>query len=91
MAGRDIVGGGTGAPPVVKSKPHASQNWPTRGAPHRGQSPASAGAAAFPKSAPASAGSITMLGAPIRKPHTSQKSSLADSWPDGQVAIATPS
>jgi hypothetical protein len=30
-------------------------------------------------------------GAPIRTPHTSQKSSLADSWPDGQVAIATPS
>jgi hypothetical protein len=24
---------------------------------------------------------------PIAKPHTSQKSSSADSWPDGQVAI----
>jgi hypothetical protein len=24
-------------------------------------------------------------------PHTSQKSSLAESWPDGQVAIAIPS
>jgi hypothetical protein len=25
---------------------------------------------------------------PIAKPHTSQKSSSADWWPDGQVAIA---
>jgi hypothetical protein len=28
---------------------------------------------------------------PMRMPHTSQKSSLAESWPDGQVAIAIPS
>jgi len=29
--------------------------------------------------------------APMGVPHTSQKSSLADWWPDGQVAIAIPS
>jgi hypothetical protein len=87
----------------VKLWPQSSQNWPVRAAPHRGHvspepdspplsamvtpSPAGPGGAETP--GPAS--TELRVGAPIRMPHTSQKSSLTDSWPDGQVAIATPS
>ncbi len=90
MAGGAAAGGGaTGDSPnglpgepeiaVVKSWPQDSQNWPVRAAPHCGQASAAAGAA------------TVAVAPPMRMPHTSQKSSLAESWPDGQVAIAIPS
>jgi hypothetical protein len=80
---------------VVKSWPQDSQNWPVRAAPHCGQASAAAGAATVavaPPSGSATAGDGgNSVAAPMRMPHTSQKSSLAESWPDGQVAIAIPS
>jgi hypothetical protein len=52
------------------------------------------GAPCAPLPAPGITGAAPVcvnIPASMRKPHTSQKSSLADWWPAGQVAIATPS
>src|ERR1700677_5000171 len=100
----DADGGApAGSPPLAKLWPQSSQNWPFRGAPQRGHS-APAGAATvgpgpgspprFPsagEAGPRPASIELSGGAPMLRPHTSQKSSLADSWPDGHVAIASPS
>ena len=72
-----------------KLKPQASQNWPVLGMPQRGQ-----------VSAPVSGqgggtlatGEGPVAGLPtMRMPQTSQKSSLAESWPLGHTAIAASS
>jgi hypothetical protein len=79
---------------LPKLKPHASQNWPDLRVPHLGQGsppltawsdrcvPAVAGRP------PAEVAGVT--GPPARRvPHTSQKSSLTESWPLGHTVIAT--
>jgi len=79
---------------LPKLKPHASQNWPDLTVPHLGQgsSPLTAWSA---RCAPAladrpAAGVIGVTGASARRmPHTSQKSSLTESWPLGHTVIAT--
>jgi hypothetical protein len=71
----------------VKSNPHASQNCPERFTPQRGQNssgtspaPPATVAPAGPPHPGAGAGVGARLGAAlIRTPHTSQKSSLAES------------
>jgi hypothetical protein len=64
-----------------------------RAAPHCEQASAGAGmvAVAPPSGSVAAGDDGNSATAPMRMPHTSQKSSLAESWPDGQVAIAIPS
>jgi hypothetical protein len=49
-----------------------------------------AGCAAVPGAGPSGL-AAKAAGAPMRIPQTSQKSSVADWWPDGHVAIAIPS
>jgi hypothetical protein len=64
---------------VVKSKPHDSQNWPTRGTPQRGQSPAAGLAAglaetdgAWADGTPAAGVKPVSTAVPISAPQTSQ-------------------
>jgi hypothetical protein len=68
-------------------KPQASQNWPVLAVPHVGQdSPARAAASG---GGALTAGDGPDAGLPaMRMPHTSQKSSVAETWPSGHTAIA---
>ena len=74
----------------LRPKPHTWQNGPDTGAPQAGQgspplAPRGPGPWCFPvlRSGPAGLPSMSV-------PQTSQKSSLAESWPSGHTAIADP-
>src|ERR1017187_4206511 len=79
---------------LPKLKPHASQNWPDLRVPHLGQGspPLTAWSdRCLPAVAGRPAAEVAgVTGAPARRmPHTSQKSSLTESWPLGHTVIAT--
>ena len=74
----------------LRARRHVSQNGPDTGAPQAGQDSPSFAArgpspCCFPVVRPGSAGLP-----PMRVPQTSQKSSVAESWPSGHAAIADP-
>ena len=90
---------------AVKLKPQASQNWPVLGVLQRGQGSAGAAAGSGQGDGPVAPGDGPTAGdgpaepgdgpvaglPPMRMPHTSQKSSLAESCPLGHTAIAASS
>src|SRR5204862_3133659 len=94
-----VAAGGDGAWPEAKSWPHTSQNCPDLAVPHCGQGsagvpgaarpgPASAGGAgAAEAEAEAEAEAAGPAAAPMRIPHTSQKSGSVLSCPAGQVGM----
>jgi hypothetical protein len=90
-----VKGGGA----VAKLKPQDSQNWPDLAVPHTGQcwsGPAAceplpeeelAAGPAGEEGGDDAGGGDAEAGLRMRMPHTSQKSSLAESCPLGQTAM----